>query len=170
MEQAPPLLSVCATDMKLTINQKRKAGVARAAFTLVEVMIAVVITAIMFASLNLGLGQGFAIIKGARENLRATQILQERMETIRLYTWEQLCAKGFVPDTFTCAYDAAGTATNSGLVYNGQITISPAPMTECYAADHKLVTVDLTWASGNTQRQRQISTIVSRYGLHNYYY
>src|SRR5438270_11488414 len=115
----------------------------RLAFTLVEVMIAVTILAVAFASLCVGFCQGFAIIKGARENLRATQILQERMETIRLYTWDQLCAKGFVPDTFTCPYDAARTVTNSGLLYNSQITISPTPMTESYAAHHKLVTVNL---------------------------
>jgi len=43
-------------------------------------------------------------------------------------------------------------------------------MNESYAADHKLVTVSLNWPSGGIQHQRQMTTLVSRYGLHNYYY
>ena len=157
--------------MKIDCSQNRKSCSCRAAFTLVEVMMGVLITAAMFSSLYLGLGQGFAVIQTARENLRATQILQERMETIRLYTWDQMNASGFIPATFTAPYDAASTQSTGGLVYTGTITISAAPMTESYAGDHKLVTVGLNWASSTTtQHRRQMSTIVSRYGLHNYYY
>jgi hypothetical protein len=140
------------------------------AFTLMEAVIAGAVAAVMFASVYLGLGQGFAIIQSARENLRATQILQEKMETIRLYTWDQISSNGFIPTTFTAPFNAASTQSSGGLVYSGTLTISPAPMTESYAADHKLVTVVLTWPSGGMQHQRQTSTFVSRYGMHNYYY
>ena len=60
------------------------------AYTLVEVMIGVAIMSTGLASLCLGFSQGFTVIQVARENLRATQILQEKMETIRLFTWNQL--------------------------------------------------------------------------------
>jgi prepilin-type N-terminal cleavage/methylation domain-containing protein len=141
----------------------------RLAFTLVEVMIAVTILAITFASLSMGFCQGFAIIQGARENLRATQILLEKMETIRLYTWDQMTRIGFVPATFQTHFYESG-AQQSGVLYNGQTTISDAPPSESYAADHKLVTFTLSWESGKSQHQRQMTTLVSKYGLHNYIY
>ena len=134
-------------------------------------MMAVATGSLMFVTLYLAIAQGVVVVKSCRENLRATQILQERMETIRLYTWEQMNTSGFIPATFTAPYDAASTQSTGGLVYTGTITISAAPMTESYAGDHKLVTVGLNWASSTTtQHRRQMSTIVSRYGLHNYYY
>jgi len=141
----------------------------RSAFTLVEVMIAVAILAIAFAGLCLGFCQGFAIIQVARENLRATQILQEKMETIRLYTWDQINAPGFIPDTFQTRF-YGNDAQQSGVLYNGQTTISDPPPSESYAADHKLITISLSWVSGNSQHQRQMTTLVSKYGLHNYIY
>ena len=141
----------------------------RLAFTLVEVMIAVTILAVAFASLCVGFCQGFAIIQGARENLRATQILQEKMETIRLYTWEQMNTPGFIPETFQTHFYDNG-AQQSGLLYNGRTTISDPPPGESYAADHKLFTITLGWSSGNSQHQRQMTTLVSKYGLHNYIY
>ena len=132
-------------------------------------MIGAMIMAVMFATLYLGFAQGYRIIGSARENLRATQILQEKMETIRLYTWEQINTPGFIPTNFNAYFYPVGTQTN-GVVYNGQMIIAPAVMTESYAADHKLVTAVLNWTSGSVQRQRQMTTLVSRYGLHNYYY
>src|SRR5213078_1435173 len=109
--------------MKIDRAQNRKSCSCRAAFTLVEVMIGVLIMAAMFSSLYLGLGQGFAVIQTARENLRATQILQEQMETIRLYTWEQM-TNGSVPGSFTASFDAAMTQS-TGRVYSGTIQIDP---------------------------------------------
>ena len=140
----------------------------RSAFTLIEVMIGVLFMAVMFASLYLGLGQGFAVIQTARENLRATQIIQEQMETIRLYAWDQM-TNGTVPQTFNAAYDAADIQS-TGRVYYGTIQIDPTPMSESYSNQHRLVTVGLTWTNGTSLRQKRMTTLISRYGLHNYYY
>ena len=49
---------------------------------MVEVLVAVSLVGIMFVSLYSGISSGFAVVQLARENLRATQILQEKMETI----------------------------------------------------------------------------------------
>ncbi len=137
-------------------------------------MIGAMIMAVMFATLYLGFAQGYRIIGSARENLRATQILQEQMETIRLYTWEQITSDtNYIPTNFTStnfSYSAGTQTTNAGLIYYGSISIDPTSMTESYSNDHRMVTVGLTWNSGRVQRQRQVSTMVSRYGLHNYYY
>jgi prepilin-type N-terminal cleavage/methylation domain-containing protein len=76
----------------------------KAAFTLVEVMIAVAILGIMFVALYGGMSSGFAVTQLARENLRATQIMLERMEGIRLYNWEQVVYSNMVPTTFVAHY------------------------------------------------------------------
>ncbi len=55
----------------------------RRAFTLVESLFAMTMASVMFAALYSGLAFGFNIIKAARENSRATQIMVEKMETIR---------------------------------------------------------------------------------------
>jgi type II secretory pathway pseudopilin PulG len=146
-------------------KDRREAG-----FTLVEVAIGVGVLGVTILALYLAFSQGFAIVQVARENLRATQVLQEKTETIRLYTWDQLTTPGFIPATFTAPFYAVGGDTNAGLTYEGRMTISDTPLTESYAADMKEVSVELTWRSGAVTRNRTMTTFVSRYGLHNYIY
>lgn len=141
------------------------------AFTLVEVVIAVAVIAVAFSGFYLNLGQGFATMDESRENLRATQILSQQMEIIRLYTWTQINTSGFVPTNFTAAFNPVGSHVTNGPVFNGTITITNTSMTENYASNHVLVTVALNWTSANNiSHHRQMSTIVSQYGLHNYFY
>ena len=49
---------------------------------------------VISVTLYIAIAQGFAATQVARENLRATQILQEKMETIRLYGWDQINVPG----------------------------------------------------------------------------
>ena len=143
----------------------------RSAFTLAEVMVGISIMSIMFLTLYLGFTQGFGVVQGSRENLRAIQILQQQAEVIRLYTWEQIDpAAGWIPPTTTWTFYPLGGSGNQGITFTSTVSVADAPMTESYAADNKLVTFALTWKSGNIQRQRHISTLVSKYGLHNYIY
>jgi prepilin-type N-terminal cleavage/methylation domain-containing protein len=139
-------------------------------FTLTEVLVAVFSIAIVFVTLYLSITQSFAIIQVARENLRATQIIEEKMETIRLYTWEQINTSGFVPSTFTTPFYSVGTNT-SGLTYTGTLTIGAADLSGVtYNDDLRLVTVQLSWNSGGINRNRAASTLVTRYGLQQYIY
>src|SRR5204863_8890541 len=55
-----------------------------AAFTLVETVVASFITAIMLPAIYASLAAGFSMVQVSRENLRATQIIVQRMEAIRL--------------------------------------------------------------------------------------
>jgi hypothetical protein len=142
-----------------------------AAWTLPEVMIAVLVAAFAFASLYLGLAQGFSITRLNRENLRATQILAEKTETLRLYTWDQINAAGFVTTKFTNYTYPDGLAKGQqGITYSGTIGITAAPVTEIYKGDLKQVVITLNWTTGSIQHQRQMTTLVSRYGLQNYIY
>jgi len=136
--------------------------------TLIELLIGLSIFGILFVSLYGGISSGVGIIRSAREDLRATQVMLEKMETIRLYNWDQLNQSGFVPTTFSAAYWPADT--NSGLQYQGTVTITNVSFNEAYSSDMRQVTVTVSWHSGLIQHQRQMRTFVSRYGLQNYVY
>lgn len=123
----------------------------------------------MLVSLYTGISSGFTVVQIARENLRGTQILQEKMETIRLYTWDQITSPGFIPTNFTDVF-FPGTQSASGLIFTGQVTIASAPVTESYSNDLKLVTVEVNWMSAKVKRTRSMTTLVSRYGLQHYIY
>src|SRR5205809_6800814 len=124
-------------------KQKQKSGAT--AYTLIEILVATAVLGVTFLSVYGAFSTGFAVIQVARENLRATQILQEKMETIRLYTWDQITNNGFIPPTFTAAFYPAGSQTNNqGATYQGTVTISAVPpplSTASYAKDMKMVVV-----------------------------
>ena len=151
--------------LNLETMRRRQAGT-----SLLDVMFAILGTVFLFITVYLGFTQGFAVIQLARENLRATQILQERMETIWLYNWDQLNTPGFVPKTFQAPFYPVGGQAGQGLNYNGEVTIDPSGVGESYSADLRRVTVRVNWISGSAQRQREMTTMVSRYGMHNYIY
>jgi len=143
----------------------------KAAFTLVEVLVAVLVVGIVSISLFACFSQGFAAMESSRENLRATQILLQKMETIRLCTWSQLTNL-----TFTAYYDPNSTnAASSGVIYTGTVTTNAAsgiPSTNSYQSNICLVNVSLTWTNYILDRpiphSRQMQTQVARYGLQNY--
>ncbi len=150
-------------------SQWRTRGRGDGAFTLVEVMVGVGVLGILAVSLYAGLAQGFAMVQIDRENLRATQILEEKMEVIRLINWAQVNQRGFIPATFTESYDAGG-ATNTGFNYTGTVIVTNAPITEAYSNDLRMIQATVTWQSGGLTHQRQMTTFVSQYGLQNYVY
>jgi len=154
-------------NLKVAIERRR---VTRAGLTLLDVVVAVGLMAVMVASLYVGITQGFGVIQLARENLRATQILQEKTETIRLYTWDQITTAGFIPREFAAPFYATGAQEPGGLLYRGLVTIENAPIAESYAPDLKQVVVQVEWTSGDVPRRRTMRTLVSRHGLHNYIY
>jgi len=140
---------------------------AQAAFSIVEVVVGAFLFSVVSASLFTGISAGFSVIQIARENLRATQILQEKTETIRLFTWDQINSAAN-PYSFTAKFYPLANSQNQGIAYAGTRLISSAPISGSYSNDLKLVTFQLTWTSGRVQRQREMKTLVSQYGLHNY--
>ncbi len=134
-----------------------------------DALFAMAISGFMFISLYAGLGFGFKLIRLARENTRATQIMLEKMETIRLYTWEQLTNQGFIPtNRFVVPYYSVG-GTNTSVLYTGQITVASAPTGASYASNMRKVTIRVEWSPiGTSNRSRTMSTYVSRNGLQNY--
>lgn len=156
----------------MQLSNSRTAGnrALKRAYSIVEVLVAVAVFGVMFVSLYTGISAGFAIIQLARENLRATQILQEKLETIRLYTWDQINTPSFVPTNFLDRFYAVDTNDNSSLVYTGAVTIAKAPLSESYSSELRQITVKVSWASGGIAREREMTTLVTRDGLQKYIY
>ena len=142
---------------------------ASSAFTLIEVAVAAGVVGAMLVSLYGGFSMGFGAIAIARENERATQILVQKLETIRLYTWTQIGTTNFIPTSFTETLDPDDT-NHLGLVFTGTVAIAASPITSSYSNSLKLVTVSLNWSSAHVLHQRQVQTLVSQYGLQNYIY
>src|SRR5258708_7626597 len=83
------------------------------AYTLAEVMISIFLISVMMVSLYAGFYSGFAIVKLSRENLRATQIMVQKMEAIRIYNWSQITNSTFLKTSFVDYYDPSGTNNNT---------------------------------------------------------
>jgi len=128
------------------------------------------VISVVLGAMIYGITAGTFTMRMARENLRATQILLEKVETIRLYSWDQVVySNGFIPSTFTATYDPQG-APNVGLTYNGTLTIGPAPVNTMYSNDMRQIAVHLSWETGGLQRSRDFTSFISRNGLQDYIY
>jgi hypothetical protein len=139
------------------------------AFTLMEVIVAVLVLMTISAAFYLGLSSCFSVVKASREEVRATQIMTQKLEAVRLCTWSEL-----TNITFKEPYDPLGTTNNSsGVYYFGTLTKSPAtaiPNTASYLNNMCLVTVSLTWTNNRrgTVYNRSMNTHYARYGLQSY--
>jgi hypothetical protein len=151
------------TDQILKRGKRRLFG-----FSLVEVTVGMAVVGTSAIALFSGFTSGFFTMQMARENLRATQIMLEKTETIRLYSWDQINTAGFIPATFTARYDP--NSTNSGIIYQGQMVISPCTLNTSFSNDMRTVTVTLTWTTGALNRSRSFTTYIARNGLQNYIY
>jgi len=140
-----------------------------AAFSLIEATIGMGIVGTTIATLFSGFTSGFFTMQMARENLRATQIMLERVETIRLYSWDQVTT-GYITPTFTAPYDPEATQGQQGLVYNGTITVTDTGLPSSYASDMKKVVVRLNWKTGRLARSREFTSYISRFGMQDYVY
>ncbi len=152
---------------------------AESGFTLAEVVVAVLVLGILTVSIFTAFSSGSLVVQTTRENLRATQILEQKMETIRLFTWLQGTNTTLATPTFTDWYDPVGAKTGSGgALYRGFVSVANAPagLPAGYRDNMRAVTVTLYWTNqvhGSTNpivRSRQMSTFVARYGMQNYIY
>lgn len=159
--------------MKITLGQANTRFL-QIAFTLAEAMVACALLSVLFIALYGGMSSGFAITQVSRENLRATQILLERMEGVRLYNWDQLVYSNWVPTTFTNWYYPLTNANESpGIQYVGRMRIIPNPTltpATTYSAKMCAVFAEVNWVSAGVSRRRSMTTYVARNGIQNYVY
>ena len=151
--------------MKITIANN--SGRVRDGFTLIETVVGMAVLGIVVFSLYAGINLGFVTIQNARDNLRATQVLTEKMEVVRLCTFDQLTTAGYLPTNFTAGYFEGNSATN-GTVFTGSVAIAPTGLGVNYSNDLRLVTVTVAWQTKGLSRSRQLSTLAARSGIQNY--
>jgi prepilin-type N-terminal cleavage/methylation domain-containing protein len=180
--------------MKMRVQMATAGRVSREsrAFTLVEVMVAIAVIGISVGALLTGVSASVLNMRMSRENLRATQIMLERTETLRLLTWDQLNDASFFASGSTQVHyltDSAGrqyicshfqqkydpNSTNAqGLTYSGKIRFYDPrnySITPAYATDSmKAVWIELTWKTGKIFRSRTLTTLVTRNGMQTYVY
>ena len=148
---------------KITTGQFRRHRTL--AFTTLEALIASALMGVLVASLYGGITFGAAVIQNTREKLRGGQVLQEKLETIRLYKWQQINDADYLPRTFSASLNPTGGAP----FYEGTLTIGPVPFgTETYKSDMLQVDVNVQWKSLGTIRTLNLQTFVSRHGIQNY--
>ena len=157
--------------MKICLITKPNPRAGNSAFTLAEVMVGIMVISLMGLSLYAGMSMGFTVTKLSRENLRATQIMLDRMEGIRLFNWNQLVYSNWIPATFTDYYYPLTNATESkGITYKGtmvvtNVTLSPAAS---YSANMRALVVTVTWTNSGMRRTRTMTTYSARDGMQNY--
>jgi len=131
---------------------------------------------VLFVALYSGMAQSTLSVRLMRENIRATQIMVEKMEVIRTFNWDQINSNGCVPTNFISSYMYNGTnypeRAGTGPIYTGAVSILkiPVSVSQNYTGDLRMVTINLSWSSAGMARSRQLSTYVSRYGVQNTLY
>jgi hypothetical protein len=108
---------------------------------------------------------GFSTIKLSQEEVRADQILVQKLETLRVYNWTNI-VNNYIPINFAESFSATG-----GVNYDGSLSITPfvpSAANESYSDTLRQVTVSVGWISGGVARMRSMTTLVSQYGIQTY--
>src|SRR5437868_10060348 len=147
------------------------------AFTFVEVMAATAILGFVSASIYWGLAGGNVLIQSTREDLRATQIMLQKLEAIRLFTWSQVGdTNSYLTSNFVEDYDPSGVTNGCGGVkyrcYVSAGTPAVGDLPEAYRTNMRNITVTLYWTNysgaSTVVRKREMQTRVARNAMQNY--
>ena len=158
------------TPMPAPLNRLKRA----AGFTLTEVLCAIGIGAITITALFSAFNAGFSILTITREDQRATQILLQKTEAFRLFTWAQLSN---CPTAFQEYYYPAGvTSSNAGTIYYGTINAigdpTNIPTSTTYRTNVHLITVSVSWTNlftgKNKGHTRTMQTMNAFNGMQTY--
>jgi hypothetical protein len=152
-----------------------------AAFTLVEALLGMLVVTVAFGALYAGLRFGLQTVDSTDDELAATRIMAEKLDTIRLYSWDKIVTPGYIPTQFTEQQIAAGGLANllgssrRPMTYHGTTTIQTnsavaAAMHASYRSNICFVQINLAWTNGSGPRTARMSTLVSKNGLQNYVY
>jgi type II secretory pathway pseudopilin PulG len=145
-------------------------GKSQNGMTLVDVVMSVFLLGVMASGIFGSFTYGFTAIQMVRENQRATQILLEKVETIRLYNWDQVNAAGFIPTNFSDVYDPQAAGGSQGITYNGTVSVGSVPFSTSYSSRMRQLCVTLDWTSRGIPRSRALTTYIAQDGLQNYVY
>lgn len=139
---------------------KATSGKTKRAFTLVELMIGMTLAGMVFAGAFSGMKTGFDIVEEARDQSRATQLLQSEIERLRTLNYSDIAA---LPQS--SAISMEGIFANA---FNNRysLTRQVSPLDD----KRVVVTVTINWSNGERQRELSMLTGFTRDGLNDYYY
>jgi Tfp pilus assembly protein PilV len=146
------------------------------AFTLAEVLVATVMAAVVVTSVYGALTFGLAGVKASRDDLRATQVLVQQLEILRLQPYTSL--KSYTTNIY---YDPSNQTNGSGgtcytisVVTNtpAKSDLAPPGMAAVvyYNTNMLLITATATWTNGSLPQSRSLKTYASQYGIQSYVY
>ncbi len=134
-----------------------------AGFNLMEVTIATLVVGIFVCAILVTVTSGYSVLEKSRETLRANQILQQELETIRTYNWSAMTNNAnFAPTNYT----------DSGVSFRVTRSVSNYYNNTTYCTNSLLeVTISIFWTnSAGNAMSKDMTTVVSQGGLNDYIY
>jgi type II secretory pathway pseudopilin PulG len=153
--------------MRIRCVKRPKSGV-----TLLDVVLAIAVLGVMASGIFGSFRYGFFLLQLLRENERATQILLEKVETVRLYSWDQVNTPNFIPSNLPLEdYDPQAPVGSRGVTYYVAVS-APAsvPFSSSYSTNMRQLTVTLNWTTRNIPHTRSLTTYIAKDGIQNYVY
>ena len=150
--------------MRILLHKNSQKGV-----TLVDVVMAIGVLGVMASGVFGCFRYSFFTLQLVRENQRATQVILEKVETIRLYSWDQINSNGFIPPSFSDVYDPS-TSNACGVTYSGTVSVASCPLGSSYATNMRQLTVTLNWTTRDVPHSRSLTTYIAKDGIQNYVY
>jgi type II secretory pathway pseudopilin PulG len=148
--------------MKAEAPAGRQCGRATAAFTLVEVLAALFVLALVFASAVGVMRQAYSQLDNARSVSAAGAILQTELEKERMLTWDQAADTTYQP-TIDSAF-----LSDPAIAGRFSLTRVVTPMT---GRETRMLQITLTarWRTlDGIQHSRRLTTYYRRGGLYDY--
>jgi prepilin-type N-terminal cleavage/methylation domain-containing protein len=155
----------CGRGIGARLLSPNHSRVGRRAFSLIEVMFAMAIVGVLITALYAAIATSTNWVRICQENEVATQIMSEKLDTIRLYNWDQITSNGFIATNFTVGINPM---TNANPYYTGRVFIAHSIGTGGYQTNLSRVTVNVSWVSGRRPQSRSMTTFVTTYGLSSY--
>ena len=145
----------------------------RAAFTLVEIMIASFVMLFAISSAIIVLQSGFRSLDTARKTTLASQIMQSEMERIRMLSWTSVSALTSGPIDLTGIFPRNTELERAILAQMNRTftaTRTVTPLT-AYSGEIVDISVAIEWRGiDGVPHQRNSSTRYCKNGLYAYYY
>ena len=168
MALVPAHSTFLSESQKMKIQLSKKRGLEAA--TISEIVVSVLIVTIGAAALMGCFRYAFFITDISQQQQRATQVMLERAEAIRLCSWDQVRSNGFIPLTYSEYYDPTAAVGSQGVLYSGTAKVSAFPYNTSYSNDMRQLTLTLTWKTGKVTHNRTNITYIAKDGIQNYVY
>ncbi len=185
-------------DIVMKLEQKNTSTPRRLhefAFTLAELLVSVALVSVVVVSLYAGIVQGMVIVDVGRDNMRATQLMVNTMEIVRLYNWDQINSNGYIPTNFVTELYPTNSARaavpiieeqelvqeeirlieevaekNPNRMCEVNIAITTPNLGTDYQTNMRQIDITVKWTNQNVVRTRTMSSFIAEEGIQKYVY